>query len=105
MSSSLAVASESLIISATLPQVADKIASDPDKTTTIYRRFDQLTARYLLLLRSEFAQLEALQNRYGTEDLKKRDQITINCHRDWGSFEKHGTTTEDNGQLILPDLN
>lgn len=68
------------------PQVADKIASDPDKTTMIYRRFDRLSARNLLLLQSELAQLEALQNRYDTEDLKKRDQITIDCHRDWGEF-------------------
>jgi hypothetical protein len=60
-----------------------QVASDPDKTTTIYRRFKRLSARNLLLLQSELAQLEALQNRYDTEDLK-RDQITIDCHRDWG---------------------
>jgi hypothetical protein len=87
------------------PQVADKIASDPDKTTTIYRHFDRLLARNLLLLQSELAQLKALQNRYDTEDLKKRDQITIDCHRDWGEFEKHAITTENNGQLIPPDPN
>lgn len=56
------------------PLVADKIASDADKTTTIYRRFDRLSARNLLLLQGELAELETLQNRYDAEDLKKRDQ-------------------------------
>jgi hypothetical protein len=87
------------------PRVADKIASDPDKTTTIYRRFDRLSARNLLLLQAELAELEALQNRYDTEDLKKRDQITIDCHHEWGEFEKHGTATESKGKLIPADPN
>ena len=87
------------------PKVADKIASDPDKTTTIYRRFDRLSARNLLLWQSELAQLEALQNRCDTEDLKKKDQITIDCHRDWVEFEKYGTITGDGSQSISQDPN
>jgi hypothetical protein len=85
------------------PRVADKIVSDHDKTTTIYRRFDRLSARNLLLLQAELAELETLQNRYDAEDLKKRDQITIDCHREWGQFEKHSTATENNGQVKPPD--
>jgi hypothetical protein len=32
------------------PRVADKIAHDPDNTSTIFRRFDRLSARNLLFL-------------------------------------------------------
>jgi hypothetical protein len=85
------------------PLVADKIASDADKTTTIYRRFDRLTARNLLLLQAELAELETLQNRYDAEDLKKRDQVTIECHRNWVEFEKYSSATENNGQPTWPD--
>lgn len=84
------------------PRVADKIASDHDKTTTIYRRFDRLSARNLLLLQAELAELETLQNRYDAEDFKKRDQTTIDCHREWRQFEKHSTATNNNGQIIQP---
>ncbi|OCK82399.1 hypothetical protein K432DRAFT_391296 [Lepidopterella palustris CBS 459.81] len=35
------------------------IVADPDKSTTIFRRFDQVTARNLLILESEIAELEA----------------------------------------------
>jgi len=55
------------------PLVADKITSDVDKTTTIYRRFDRLSARNLLLLQAELAELETLQNRYDANNLKKKD--------------------------------
>jgi hypothetical protein len=85
------------------PLVADKIDSDVDKTTTIYRRFDRLTARNLLLMQAELAELETLQNRYDAEDLRKRDQVTIECHRDWGEFEKYSSATENNGQPTWPD--
>jgi hypothetical protein len=39
-------------------RVARKIASDIDKTTTIYRRFDRLSACNILLLQAEIAELE-----------------------------------------------
>jgi hypothetical protein len=38
-----------------------KLASDPDKTTTIFRRYDRLSSRSLLFLEAELAELEALQ--------------------------------------------
>jgi len=44
------------------PRVAAKIAHDCNKTTTIYRRFDRLSACNLLYLQAELAELEALQN-------------------------------------------
>ena len=41
------------------PSLAAFIASDKDKSTVIYRRFDRLSARNLLYLQSELAELEA----------------------------------------------
>ena len=44
------------------PSLAAFIASDPDKSTAIYRRFDRLSARNLLCLQSELVELEARQD-------------------------------------------
>jgi flagellar motility protein MotE (MotC chaperone) len=44
------------------------IASDSDKSTAIYRRFDRLSARNLLYLQSELEELQDLQDQYDAED-------------------------------------
>ena len=41
------------------PRFADFIAQDNDKSTTIYRKFERLSARNLLYLESELSDLEA----------------------------------------------
>ena len=46
------------------------IASDRDKSTQIYRRFDYLSARNLLLLQSELAELEAWQREFDADDTR-----------------------------------
>ena len=53
------------------PSLAAFIASDPDKSSSIYRRFDRLSARNLLYLQSELAELEARQDRLDEEDRKR----------------------------------
>jgi hypothetical protein len=40
------------------PSLADFIASDPDRTSLVFRRFDRLAARNILYLQSELADLE-----------------------------------------------
>ena len=50
------------------PSLAGFIASDPDKTTSIYRRFDRLAARNLLYLQSELVELEAQQDELDAQD-------------------------------------
>jgi hypothetical protein len=45
------------------PSLASFIASDPDQTSAIYKRFDQLASRHLLHLQSQLAELEAEQDR------------------------------------------
>lgn len=80
------------------PRVADKIASDPDKTTTIYRRFDRLSARNLLFLEAEIAELEALQNKYDDDDLVAADQVVIESHSDWRKFERYANEKDGKGE-------
>jgi hypothetical protein len=46
------------------------IASDPDHSTAIYRRFDELSARNLLYLQSELAELKARQDELDQEDFR-----------------------------------
>jgi hypothetical protein len=41
------------------PSLANFIASDHDRTSLVFRRFDKLAARNLLYLQSELAELEA----------------------------------------------
>lgn len=69
--------------------LAAKIAADPDKSTTIYRRFDALSARNLLFYQAELAELEEEQNQYDKEDQKAADQLnqeSIECQHDWETF-------------------
>jgi hypothetical protein len=69
--------------------VASKLASDIDKTTTIYRRFDELSARNLLFYQAELAELEEQQKEYDDEDKNARDQVSIECQKDWNEFVRN----------------
>jgi len=66
--------------------VASKIASDIDKTTTIYRRFDELSARNLLFYQAELAELEDHLGEYDVVDKNAKDEASIKCQRDWSQF-------------------
>ena len=71
--------------------VSSKIAYDPDKSTTIYRRFDRLSARNLLFYQAELAELEYQQMRLDKMDWEARaqeDMEAIKCQMDWGAFER-----------------
>lgn len=67
------------------PSLAAFIASDPDKTTFIFKRFNRLAARNLLHLQSELAKLEAKQDdldrQASEEDLQSKQ-----CLRNWEDF-------------------
>ena len=52
--------------------LASFITSDPDHSTAIYRRFDRLFARNLLVLQSELIELEAQQDDLDAEDLNPK---------------------------------
>ncbi|RYP92033.1 hypothetical protein DL770_001888 [Monosporascus sp. CRB-9-2] len=71
------------------PRVAYKIARDADKTGTIYRRFDRLASRNLLLLEAEIAELEGRQDEYDYEDRDRPNHPRVQESRsDWKTFEE-----------------
>lgn len=72
--------------------VAAKINSDNDKTSNIYRRFDELSARNLLFYQAEIAELEEELLFLDDEDSKTSDEISVACQMDWSSFEKYAKT-------------
>jgi hypothetical protein len=75
------------------PSLASFIASDKDKSTVIYRRFDRLSARNILYLQSELADLEARQDAYDKEDVKG-SMADKQCARNWNDFKKRSETDE-----------
>jgi hypothetical protein len=69
------------------PSLAQFIASDRDRTTLIYKRYDDLAARNLLYLQSELAELQAKQRAFDQHDLKA-DLKTKQCARNFADFER-----------------
>jgi len=70
------------------PSLADFIASDPEHSTTIYRRFDFLSARNLLFLQSELVELEADLRRFDQEDLRNTQTEDSDSARDFKTFHE-----------------
>ena len=69
--------------------VASKIAFNPDKTTTLHRRFDELSARNLLWYQAKLLELEEQQKEYDNEDSNAHDEVSIERQRDWSEWVKH----------------
>jgi vacuolar-type H+-ATPase subunit I/STV1 len=67
------------------PSLASFIASDPDQTSAIYKRFDRLASRHLLHLQSQLAELEAEQDRLDREQ-HHEDLNTKQYSRNWTAF-------------------
>ena len=85
------------------PSLAAFIASDPDRTTAIFQRFDRLAARNLLYLQSELAELQAKQDGFDQEDFYERQtddpsMLTKRCARNWEEFRSHGDTDQKQRQ-------
>ena len=68
------------------PSLATFIASDEDRSTSIYKRFQRLSARNLLHLQSELMELEAQQDEYDAEvaslDLEAKKSL-----RNWADLK------------------
>ena len=52
------------------PTIADFIARDKDRSTSIYRSYHRLTSRNLLYLEAELFELEKKQDEFDGQDLK-----------------------------------
>jgi hypothetical protein len=64
------------------PAVADLIASDPDKSASVYRCFHRLSSRNLLYIEAELLRLEKQQDDLDLED-SFQDPGTLQCFRSW----------------------
>ncbi|KAK7966034.1 uncharacterized protein PG986_000311 [Apiospora aurea] len=82
------------------PRFADTITKDPDRTGTIYRRFDRLSSRNLLLMEAEIAELELLQDQYDEEDRAKHDYDIGESYSKWATFEKLAGEKDQNGDPL-----
>ena len=72
------------------PSLAAFIASDKDKSTCVYRRFDRLSARNLLYLQSELVELEAEQEALETQD-QYSNTDELKSSRDWATLKSRGS--------------
>ena len=82
------------------------IASDRDRSTSIFRRFDRLSARNLLYLQSELAELEAQQDALDAQDTANINAATedIGSVRDWHTLvarSKNAANVREKEQLRL----
>lgn len=70
------------------PSLASFIASDPDHTSLVFKRFDRLAARNLLYLQSELAELQTRQDEFDAEDqvLGLGNFHAKECAMNWESF-------------------
>ena len=76
------------------PSLAAFIASDTDKSTHIYRRFDRLCARNLLYLQAELSKLEARQDKFDAEELSatiEQKRYT----RNWDALQQKAAEVEN----------
>ncbi|KAH6677381.1 hypothetical protein B0J14DRAFT_584138 [Halenospora varia] len=67
--------------------LTSKIALDRDKTTTIYRRFDELSATNLVFYEAELAELEEQLKDIDEEDSRIRED-EFDSQKDWLEFER-----------------
>jgi hypothetical protein len=83
-----AVAGMSLAPLDGFPSLAAFIASDPDHTSLVFRRFDKLAARNLLYLQSELAELQAKQDQFDVQDQSHEhgSRGGRECAMNWESF-------------------
>lgn len=83
--------------------LANFVASDRDRTTLIFKRFDELAARNLLYLQSELAELYAKQRRLDLEDVSATLKAK-QCARNFADFEKAAGDGGDAKQKEKKDL-
>ncbi|KAJ9667112.1 hypothetical protein H2201_002631 [Coniosporium apollinis] len=72
------------------PSLSRFIASDPDRTALVFKRFDRLAVRSLLYLQSELEDLQVQQDEYDRVDANDQsdDLSSKQCARNWQEFKK-----------------
>ncbi|KAL5083489.1 hypothetical protein Trisim1_001419 [Trichoderma cf. simile WF8] len=82
-------------------QVARWIALDPDKETSIYRKFDELAARNLLYLQSELLVLENELDQLDRSDAKSDDMNLADAIMTWETLERQYNTGSEKAQVRM----
>lgn len=80
------------------PSLAHFIASDRDGTSAIFKRFDRLAARNLLMLQSELAELEAKLDSYDDADQTSRE--SLQTLRNWEDYKAKNEENSDRRKLL-----
>lgn len=80
------------------PSLAAFIASDRDKSSMIFKKFNRLAARNLLILQSELAQLESKLDEFDREDQRNRE--TLQCLRNWKDYKAMNGIDSDRMKLL-----
>lgn len=82
-------------------QVARWIALDPDKETSIYRKFDELAARNLLYLQAELLVLEKKINGLDVNDAKSEDMDLADAIMTWETLERQYNTGSEKARVRM----
>ncbi|CEI70987.1 hypothetical protein FVEN_g9651 [Fusarium venenatum] len=80
------------------PSLAHFIASDRDGTSAIFKRFNRLAARNLLVLQSELAELEAKLDSYDDADQTSRE--SLQTLRNWEVYKAKNEENSDRRKLL-----
>jgi hypothetical protein len=80
------------------PRLAAFVASDKDGSTTIFKRFNRLAARNLLILQSELAELEAKLDSFDKADGETRE--TAQSLRNWNEYKSRAEKAPERMELI-----
>ncbi|KAK3297131.1 uncharacterized protein B0H64DRAFT_391417 [Chaetomium fimeti] len=80
------------------PSLAAFMASDRDKTTKIFKRFDRLAARNLLCLQSELVEIESQLDQFDRDDQGNREMMQT--LRNWGAYKTRCANEPKRMQLM-----
>lgn len=76
------------------PSLAGFMASDRDRAIMVFKRFDRLTARTLLYLQSELAELQKRLEEYDEQDRALPEA------RSWESFKEKGRVEPERIEVV-----
>lgn len=80
------------------PSLSHFIASDRDGTCAIFKRFNRLTIRNLLILQSELAELEAKLDAFDEEDRATAE--SLQSLRNWNNYKARNNESSERRNLL-----
>ncbi|CAG7561059.1 unnamed protein product [Fusarium equiseti] len=80
------------------PSLSYFIASDKDGTSAIFKRFNRLAARDLLILQSELAELEAKLDSFDEEDRTSRE--SLQALRNWKDYKARNEEDSERRKVL-----